>query len=94
MDIEAGHDWAESLCQREVIRRGDLAVLQAAQRVGNLPWAMQELADSARRRFMYKLQAIVQAVFPAVLICLGLTVMFIVVSLFWPLVTLIQRMAR
>ena len=76
-----------------MIRRADLAVLQAAQRVGNLPWAMQEMADSARRRFIYRLQAIVQAVFPAVVICFGLMVMFIVVALFLPLVTLIQRMA-
>ena len=92
-DIESGGDWAESLSRRNLIRRADLAVLQAAQRVGNLPWAMQEMADSARRRFFYKLQAIVQAVFPAVLICFGVAVMFIVVSLFLPLVELIKRMA-
>ena len=62
-------------------------MLQAAQRAGNLPWAMQEMADSGRRRFLYRLQAIVQAVFPAAVICFGLMVMFIVVSLFLPLVS-------
>lgn len=92
-DIEAGRDWAESLWQRSLIRRADLVVLQAAQRVGNLPWAMQEMADSARRRFIYKLQAVVQAVFPAVVICEGVVVMFVVVALFLPLVTLIKGMA-
>ena len=92
-DIEGGGDWAESLSRRGLLRRADLAVLQAAQRVGNLPWAMQEMADSSRRRFFYKLQAIVQTVFPFVLISFGLVVMFIVVSLFLPLVELIKRMA-
>jgi len=92
-DVEAGADWAESLSRQSLIRRADLAVLQAAQRVGNLPWAMQEMADSARRRFIYKVQAIVQAAFPAVVICFGAMVMFIVVALFLPLVALIQRMA-
>jgi len=93
LDIESGRDWAESLWQRSLIRRADLAVLQAAQRVGHLPWAIQEMADSSRRRFIYRLQAIVQAVFPAVVICFGAVVMFIVVALFLPLVALIQRMA-
>jgi hypothetical protein len=35
----------------------------------------------------------VQAVFPVVLICFGLVVMYVVVALFLPLVALIQRMA-
>ncbi|MFZ1936613.1 MAG: type II secretion system F family protein [Thermoguttaceae bacterium] len=92
-DIEAGWDWADSLARHSLIRPAEHAVLQAAQRAGNLPWAMQEMADSARRRFFYKLQALVQAVFPVVLICFGLVVMYVVVALFLPLVALIQRMA-
>ena len=76
-----------------IIRRTEHAILQAAQRAGNLPWAMQEMADSARRRFFYKLQALVQTAFPFALIGLGLVVMYIVVALFWPLVTLIERVA-
>ena len=91
--IEAGGDWADSLVRQSLIRRTEHAILQAAQRAGNLPWAMQEMADSARRRFFYKLQAIVQTAFPFALIGLGLVVMYIVVALFWPLVTLIERVA-
>ena len=92
-DIEAGGDWADSLARHSLIRQAEHAVLQAAQRANNLPWAMQEMADSARRRFFYKLQAIIQAVFPAGVICFGLMVMFIVVALFLPLVDLIQKLA-
>ncbi len=92
-DIEAGGDWADSLARRSLIRRADLAVLQAAQRAGNLPWAMQEMADSARRRVLYRLQAIVQTVFPAAVICFGAMVMFIVVALFLPLISLIEKLA-
>jgi general secretion pathway protein F len=92
-DIEAGGDWADSLARHSLLRRADHAVLQAAQRAGNLPWAMQEMADSSRRRFFYRLQAIVQAVFPFVLIGFGLVVMYFVVSLFLPLVALIQKVA-
>jgi type IV pilus assembly protein PilC len=93
-DIASGSDWAESLYQQQLIRRSDLALLQAAQRVNNLPWAMREIADSNRRRFIYRLQAIVQAAFPPVEIVFGLIVMFIAVAMFLPLVELIQRMAK
>jgi type II secretory pathway component PulF len=92
-DIAAGDDWTESLYRQELLRRSDLALLQAAQRVDNLPWAMREMADSNRRRFIYRLQAVIQAAFPPMVIFFGLIVMFIVVSIFLPLVTLIQKLA-
>ena len=93
-DIESGCEWTDSLYHRQLIRRSDLWLLQAAERVNNLAWAMRELADSSRRRFIYRLQAIVQAACPPAVIAFGLVVMFIVVSLFLPLITLIERMAR
>jgi type II secretory pathway component PulF len=89
--IEAGGGWTDSLARQSLIRRTERAVLQAAQRSGNLPWAMQEMADSARRRFFYRLQAIIQTVFPFVLICFGLAVMYVVVALFLPLVSLMHK---
>ncbi len=92
-DIQAGGDWCESLRRHDLIRQPELAILQAAQRVGNLPWALHEMADSVRRRLAYRVQAIAQFLLPAMVICLGLIVMFIVVAMFLPLVALIQRMA-
>jgi type II secretory pathway component PulF len=92
-DIRAGRDWCESLRRHGLLRPADLAVLQAAQRVGNLPWALQETADSNRRRLAYRVFVILQAAFPLVVIIVGLMVAFVVISLFLPLVTLIQRLA-
>ena len=92
-DIRGGRDWCESLRARGLIQAADLAILQAAQRVGNLAWALHEMADSGRRRLVYRVQAIIQTTFPLVVVFLGLTVMFIMVALFLPLVSLIQRMA-
>jgi type II secretory pathway component PulF len=92
-EMAAGSDWTEGLYHQQLIRRSDLALLQAAQRVGNLPWALQEMADSNRRRFTYRLQAIVQAAFPPVVIFFGLIVMFIAVAIFLPLVALIEKLA-
>lgn len=91
-EINQGADWSESLCQSGLIKQCDQAVLQAAQRVGNLPWAMREMADSNRRRLAYRLNALVQLAYPPVILCLGLCVMFIVVAMFSPLITLVMRL--
>ncbi len=93
-DIRSGDHWCESLHRRGLIRRADLAILLAAGRVGNVAWALQELAESGRRRFAYRLQAFTQAMFPPLVICCGLAVGFIVVALFYPLVVLIQGVAK
>jgi general secretion pathway protein F len=92
-DVMLGGDWCESLRRHGLIRRPELAILQAAQRVGNLPWALTEMADSVRRRLAYRVQAAAQLVFPPIIILMGLAVMFIVVALFLPLVALITKLA-
>ncbi|MCR4413248.1 MAG: type II secretion system F family protein, partial [Thermoguttaceae bacterium] len=43
-DLEAGADWCESFWRRGLIGRAEYTVLQAAQRVGNLPWAISRMA--------------------------------------------------
>ncbi|MEN6407143.1 MAG: type II secretion system F family protein [Thermoguttaceae bacterium] len=92
VDIGQGADWCESLCRHGLIRRPELAVLQAAQRVGNLPWALSEMADSVRRRLLYRVQALAEMLFPPVVILMGLAVLFVVVGLFVPLVQLIEHL--
>ena len=92
-DVQDGRDWVESLYSHGLIRRADLAVLQAAERVGNLPWALREMAESNRRRFAYRLLSVVQTAFPLVIILFGAIVGFIVVALFIPLISLIQALS-
>ena len=92
-DIMLGSDWCESLRRHDLIRQPELAILQAAQRVGNLSWALAEMADSVRRRFAYRVQAVAQMLFPPIVILMGLVVLFIVVALFLPLVALISGLA-
>jgi type II secretory pathway component PulF len=92
-EIASGGDWCESLCRHGLMRQPELAILHSAQRVGNLPWALHEMADSVRRRLAYRMQALTQVLFPPIVILLGLVVMFIVVALFLPLLSLITKLA-
>lgn len=91
-EIENGSDWCESLRREGLIKQADLAVLQAAARVGNLTWALREMADSNRRRLAYRLQTLVQLLFPPVILLFGAVVALFVVGFFVPLILLIQNL--
>jgi len=89
--VARGGDWCESLRQTGLIGRADAALLSAGQRVGNLEWALEEMADSAVRRQTYWVQLLVQFLFPVVLLVLAALVFVFVLSVFWPLVSMIQK---
>jgi protein transport protein HofC len=91
-DIARGRDWMGSLFARGLLGRADSAVLRTAQQVGNLSWAMEEMADSNRRRFAYRGQIWLQVLFPAVILLLGVVVMFVVVPVFSCLISLIEHL--
>ena len=91
-DVEAGGDDLQSLYRHGLLGKADLALLQSAQRNGNLAWAAREMADSNRRRFIYRLHAAVQVIFPLVIVGYGLVVAAIAVAMLLPLAHLIWRL--
>ena len=93
LKVADGQDWCESLVANRLLNQADAGLLQSAIRTGNLPWAMREMADSNRRRFAYRLHAMLQIVFPAVLGTIGLVVCFYVVACFLPLIELIKHLS-
>ena len=88
--VMQGQDWRQSLRRAGLIGQTEVAVLAAAQRAGHLDWALEEMADSALRRQIHKIEALIQFLFPVTLLLLGGLVFFLVVALFMPLVSLIQ----
>jgi type II secretory pathway component PulF len=91
--VTAGMDWLVSLRKAKLISQTDAALLSAAVRVGNLDWALEEIAESAMRRQIYWLQSVLQVLFPITLIALGGVVCFFVVGLFSPLISLIKGLS-
>jgi type II secretory pathway component PulF len=90
--IDNGENWCAGLRKAGLLRNADRAVLQAATRVGNLEWALDEMADSSIRRLVYRLRLAINILFPTTLFLFGLVVGFVVIGLFTPLVSLIQGM--
>jgi type II secretory pathway component PulF len=88
--VQQGHSAWIALAQEGLANRREGAVLAAAQRAGNLPWALEEMADSALRRQVYWLRGWYNIAVPIFVGTLGLVVGYVVISLFLPLVTLIQ----
>ncbi len=91
-DVEQGGDWCESLLARRVIGHSEAAVLAAAQRVDNLPWALREMGGHAARRSAYRIQALMDVVFPLVVLLVGAYVALFAVAFFVPLVKLIASL--
>ena len=91
-DVEQGMNWCESLYEQRLISRLDLAVLQSAERLGNLPWALRTLADRGVRRYGHWLEAMVQVAFPCFIVFLGLLVLMFVVGMFMPITQMIHNM--
>lgn len=90
--ISGGCPWPVSLGDQGLLRRGELALITSAQRVGNLPWALREVADGIERRLALRLHRWLEFLAPVFLLLAGAIVMVVVVGLFIPLVRLIEHM--
>lgn len=89
---EHGVDWIDALRRFGLISGADVALLDAARRAGNLPWALRELAEGSERRLGYRLQAVGQVLTTLLLLALAAFVALFAVAFFYPLITLIERL--
>ncbi len=91
--IEMGDSWISSLRTEGLIGGSDAAILESAQKAGNLTWALRLLADGNDRRLGYRLATLAQLLFPVVVVMVGVLVGVLVVSYFLPLVHLIRMLS-
>jgi len=92
-DIDRGQDWCESLRERRILRFRESGLIKAAQRVGNLDWALDEMAQSGMRRSAHRIRAATNVIFPALLCGFGAVVLFICLGTLLPLIALISGLA-
>ncbi len=88
-----GASWTDALQFVRLISENDVGVLDAAGRAGNLPWALRTLAEAGERRFAYRLQIGSHLMFMAAMLVMGVLTLFIVIVLFSPLISLIERLS-
>jgi type II secretory pathway component PulF len=88
--VTLGADCWQGLYSAGLLRRGEVAVLEAAQRVGNLGWALRGVADSVERRSEQRLRILRELLRPVGLLMAGTVVAFFVIGMFLPVVKLIS----
>jgi type II secretory pathway component PulF len=90
--IAQGTNWCDSLQAAGMLRPVETSVLKSAERVDNLPWALQEMADRQVRRFTTRLNTLFGLGFPLVLLIISAVVLLAALVVFAPMTTLIERM--
>lgn len=91
--LQHGGDLAECLAQERLIRNGDIHLLRSAERVRNLPWCLEQLAEGMERKFWYRLRAVLEFGYPVAVLLLGAVVFFVVAGFFMPLVKLLNDLS-
>lgn len=72
--ISRGESWCKCLRDEGLIRKAEADVLSAAERVGNLPWALEEIADGILRRLRYGLNMWLRILLPLFVLGVALIV--------------------
>jgi type II secretory pathway component PulF len=92
-DMSAGVSCWDSLYRRGLVRRADRTLLEAAHRAGNLAWALGEVAQNQRRRWMYQVNLVANLFYPALVLLLGSLVLWVMLAFFTPLISLIKGLS-
>ncbi len=87
--VERGQAWSRSLQQTGFIHLGEAAVLEAAERAGNVPWALEEMADRVLRRGNVRIQRMFDLFFPLAMLLLSLLILCLALMQLLPVFQLI-----
>ncbi len=93
MRSAAGADWSDALVQSKLVGPTDVGVLKAAQRVGNLEWALNDTADRQVRRFITRMTGLTSIGFPLALLIAAGFVCVVALAIFVPLISIVTRLA-
>lgn len=91
--VERGSDIWERLQWEGFLHRAERALLQSAQRIGNLPWVLNELAEVIERRQQRRAVFAAQLIQPVFVVLIGIVVGYICVAFFIPVVMVIDGLS-
>ncbi len=88
--VRHADDSFAQLQQHRLITRSEELLLRSAERVGNLSWALKNVADTIERRNWYRFRLLAEFFKPLVILAFGLLVMCVTVCMFMPLIRMID----
>lgn len=93
LDTRLGLSTWTSLAKYRLVRPGDVPLLEAAQRAGNLPWALGELAARNARRMNQRTMLIMRSLTAVCFVLVAAQVLLFATAGFTPIVTLIESLS-
>ncbi len=91
--LARGESCWDLLVEHGFLRPQEIMLIEAAQRTGNLPWALESLADNLERRWQFRLAALFELMRPCAILFLALIVGFVAYAFFLPLVKLLNDLS-
>ena len=91
--IEHGGTCWQALQNQKLLKPNETALLESAERLGNLDWMLNETAEIVGRRSEYVAQRRMELLQPAIILLIGVIVGFYAIGMFMPLIVLIHGLA-
>lgn len=92
LHMSSGIPWCAALEQEGLIDRSTRGVLEAAERLGNLPWALREMAEWRLERFARRITSVAKIIEPVSVLIFAAIVAVICVAIMSPLARLIEAL--
>ncbi len=90
--VEEGEPLADSLRRGRLLPRPLVPLVRAAERAGNLPWALAELGELLVERTIRALRRFSQFLFPLLVVGIGVLVGISVIGMFMPIIDIITKL--
>jgi len=91
--VSNGEDTIAALQAVGLVRSREAAFLQSSLRTRHLDWGLRHLADAIDRQWQQRIQRIPILLGPMLILLVGFCVLFVVVSLFMPLIKLLNDLS-
>lgn len=92
-EVEQGEDVWRSLTNVGLLAPAEVRLLDAAERVGNRPWALAQIVGVKKRRTQRRFEWLAEMLLPAFVLLLGLFVLLQALAVFQPLITLLEGLS-
>ncbi len=91
--LRQGGCWIEELRRQKLVSRNDAALMKSAQELGNLPWAINEIADRQARNLNHRISLLIEWLSPVPTILFGIVIGLFAVAITLPMSVLIQAIS-
>jgi protein transport protein HofC len=93
-DVSAGEPLAAALRRAGLLPRSMITLVQTAERLNNLPWALGEMGELLSGRAVRMARRISMVLAPILVLAVGAVVACVAIGMFMPLVSLLTRLAE